>query len=426
MGVRFSRRIKIAKGVHLNLSKSGIGMSIGGRGLSVSSGRRGTYLNTGIPGTGISNRTKIGGSSTSNKSSSMTQLSGYGIKFDEERNKVVILAPDGGFLSDDSIEAKRIKRTDAYKDALREFNKKAIEMVEEETASVTEIYKSTPRIVTKEYLQEQLKRQPLDYTKKSFSEPYPTAESCAAYLIANLPPLYPLLIKLYIISKDRYLKRMVPRKLVEEVARWEKAKAEFEKNEDEQFAATVKANEEMVEENREIVERLKGEKRFIIDTIARIYGEITLPVEFSINTDYDTEKHIVYLDIDLPEIETMPHKKASELSGGKLSVKEKTTKELKYDYARCVAGMAFYLVGLAFNVSTEIENIVASGYTQRVSKKTGNEEDDYVYSVIFDRKKFSETSFAKIDPIEAIQSYDSKINMTATFEMKTIEPFAAI
>jgi hypothetical protein len=331
MGVRFSRRIQIAKGVHLNLSKSGLGMSVGGRGLSISSGPRGTYLNTGIPGTGISNRTKLGGSSSSHKPSNrtqLTQLTGYGIKFDEERNKVIIVGRDGGFISDDSIEAKRIKRTDAYKDAVKEFNKKAIELVEDETATVTDIFKATSSIVTKEHLQEQLQRQPLVYTKKSFSEPYPTAESCAAYLTANPPPLYPLLWKLYIISKERYLKRTVPRKLAEEVARWEKARAEFDKNEDEQLTSAVKANEEMVEENREIVERLKGEKSFIMDTIARVYGEITLPVDFSVNAEYDAEKHIVYLDIDLPEIETMPHKKASELSSGKLSVKEKTAKEL--------------------------------------------------------------------------------------------------
>jgi hypothetical protein len=421
MGVRFSRRIKIAKGVHLNLSKSGVGMSVGGRGFSVSSGPRGTYLNTGIPSTGISNRKKISGSSQSSYNRAQpSQVSGYSIKFDEERNKVVIVGPDGRFLSDDSIEAKRIKRTDAYKDAVRGFNKKAIEMVKEETVAVTDIFKATPSIVTKEYLYEQSQRQPLVYIKKTFPEPYPTTESCAAILIANPPKLYPLLFKLFIISKERYLKRNIPIKMTEEVTRWEKVKAEFDRNEDEQLAEIEKYNKILAED----IERLKGEKSFIMDTIARVYGEITLPVDFSVNTDYDEGKHIIYLDLDLPEIETMPHKKASELSSGKLSMKEKTLKELKYDYARCVTGMAFYLAGLAFNISTEIENVIVSGYTQRVSKKTGNEEEDYVYSVIFDRQKFSETNFVKIDPIIAMQSFENRADINTTFDMKTIEPLA--
>jgi hypothetical protein len=88
--------------------------------------------------------------------------------------------------------------------------------------------------------------------------------------------------------------------------------------------------------------------------------------------------------------------------------------------------MAFYLAGLAFNISTEIEKVMASGYTQRISKKTGNEEEDYVYSIIFDRQKFSGTNFVKIDPIDAIQNFENKANITATFEMKTIEPFATL
>jgi hypothetical protein len=59
--MRFRKSVKIAPGIKLNFSKSGISSTFGGKGLSVNTGSRGTYLNTGIPGTGISNRTKIGG-----------------------------------------------------------------------------------------------------------------------------------------------------------------------------------------------------------------------------------------------------------------------------------------------------------------------------------------------------------------------------
>ncbi len=55
MGLRFSKRIKIAKGINLNLSKSGIGMSVGVKGARFGVGPRGTRVTTSIPGTGISN-----------------------------------------------------------------------------------------------------------------------------------------------------------------------------------------------------------------------------------------------------------------------------------------------------------------------------------------------------------------------------------
>ena len=119
----------------------------------------------------------------------------------------------------------------------------------------------------------------------------------------------------------------------------------------------------------------------------------------------------------------MPKKKASELSSGKLSIKEKTSKELKYDYCRCVAGMAFYLSGLAFNVSTEIAKVIASGHSNRLSPKTGNLEDDYVYSVIFDREIFSKLLVENIEPIEGMKNFENKLNISPTFEMKSIQPF---
>lgn len=65
MGFRLGRSIKIAPGIKLNLSKSGVSTTVGGRGLSVNVGSRGTHLNAGIPGSGISYRTKIGGATRS-------------------------------------------------------------------------------------------------------------------------------------------------------------------------------------------------------------------------------------------------------------------------------------------------------------------------------------------------------------------------
>ena len=61
MGIRFRKRIKIIKGVHLNISKSGTSLSVGPRGAKVTIGKKGVYANVGIPGTGIYTRQKISG-----------------------------------------------------------------------------------------------------------------------------------------------------------------------------------------------------------------------------------------------------------------------------------------------------------------------------------------------------------------------------
>ncbi len=61
MSFRFQRRIRLATGLHLNVSKSGVGFSAGPRGFHVGvdsrrrlDSRRRPYVSAGIPGTGLS------------------------------------------------------------------------------------------------------------------------------------------------------------------------------------------------------------------------------------------------------------------------------------------------------------------------------------------------------------------------------------
>ncbi|MBF8451216.1 DUF4236 domain-containing protein [Aeromonas dhakensis] len=54
MALKFRKRIKIAPGINLNLSKSGISTSMGKPGATVNIGKKGVKTTVGIPGTGIS------------------------------------------------------------------------------------------------------------------------------------------------------------------------------------------------------------------------------------------------------------------------------------------------------------------------------------------------------------------------------------
>jgi len=59
MGIRFRRSIKLAPGLRMNFSGSGVSWTLGPRGLSMGIGKRGTFLNAGIPGTGFYSRERI-------------------------------------------------------------------------------------------------------------------------------------------------------------------------------------------------------------------------------------------------------------------------------------------------------------------------------------------------------------------------------
>ena len=57
MGFRFRRRVRLARGIWLNVGKSGSSLSVGGRGATANFGKDGTTTTVGIPGTGLSYRT---------------------------------------------------------------------------------------------------------------------------------------------------------------------------------------------------------------------------------------------------------------------------------------------------------------------------------------------------------------------------------
>ncbi len=76
MGFRFQKRIRIFKGLTLNLSKSGTSWTVGGKGASINVRGDKVTGNAGIPGTGISYRERLG--QASNKPSANTTGSGIG------------------------------------------------------------------------------------------------------------------------------------------------------------------------------------------------------------------------------------------------------------------------------------------------------------------------------------------------------------
>ncbi len=58
MGFRFRRRLRIAKGLYLNVSKTGTSVSIGRRGATLNLSEHGTRTTVGLPGSGLSYRSR--------------------------------------------------------------------------------------------------------------------------------------------------------------------------------------------------------------------------------------------------------------------------------------------------------------------------------------------------------------------------------
>ena len=76
MGLRFQKRIRLFKGLTLNLSKTGTSWTIGGRGTSINLKDGKATGNVGIPGTGLSYRSKLTNSSNTPEPEVQTETQG--------------------------------------------------------------------------------------------------------------------------------------------------------------------------------------------------------------------------------------------------------------------------------------------------------------------------------------------------------------
>ncbi|MBL0062095.1 MAG: DUF4236 domain-containing protein [bacterium] len=174
--MRFQRRIKIAPGLRLNLSGSGIGFSAGPRGMSFQRGSARPVLTVGLPGTGISHASKIGSQSRSSQRASSERVT---ISFQVSMQKTgepLILDMGDNQITDDSL-VRKITRSDEYKNAVRDLSIRLKEETDEQTSEVVNLFRTAPKIQSESSWVIALSElKPEVYDAKPYDEPHPTED----------------------------------------------------------------------------------------------------------------------------------------------------------------------------------------------------------------------------------------------------------
>ena len=151
-------------------------------------------------------------------------------------------------------------------------------------------------------------------------------------------------------------------------------------------------------------------------------SSLSLPIDFKVSYEY--RDGVLFADMDLPEIEHLPTVKARQLASGQLKQADKSQKELRAEYARCVFGLGMFCASHFFCVTPHMEKILLSAYTQRRNSK-GDVEDTYIYSVIFEREGFEKPGYAQTEPEAFVCQFKNRMYKAADGTLKKIEPFAA-
>jgi len=159
------------------------------------------------------------------------------------------------------------------------------------------------------------------------------------------------------------------------------------------------------------------------DTIENMIGAFNSELEIGIDVSciYELEDHQLYVDLDLPEIETIDDTYPV-IAKDEIVHKKKTASAIKEEYANIVMSLAVYLSANYFNISSYIDEIIISGFTS-VRNKDGDLIDKYLYSVKFRREIFEKTDLSKLDNLLSFfLQFENRINL-ANNTFKEITPY---
>ena len=300
--MRFRKSLKIAKGVKLNLSKTGVSFTLGtGKGLSLNMGNKGAFLNWSIPGTGV---------------------------YDRVRLDTLLKDKLGGVFGFGKAQA------------------------EEEAAQDTQ--KATKKTAAK---------------KGAKAVNGPSEEELNA--------------------------------LAQEVA-------------------LINVHQQAIDVCATAAGALKADEAEA--AIEEWLAEGEAPIAFALQAEVLEDKGAIMIDLDLPEIEDMPQNTLAQLADGTVKIKAKTQKQQREDYKTCAFGLGEYVASHVFAIVPQTQKVVVSAYTQRRNDKTGDLEDTFIYSVIFERAAFAD-NYQEKDPYEFCSGLTSRFYILASGVMKKIVPF---
>lgn len=391
MGLRFRRSVKLAPGIRMNFSGSGVSWTLGPRGASVGIGKRGTYLNTGIPGTGFYARERMGGSQTSNRARTSTYSNmsvTVGVKDD---GTVYFQDAEGKPLAERLINAAKKQQGDAIRGLIQQ----KCDEINSQVEALGEIHVDTPHPNVKP-----------EYQPQEFPDYQPT----------NPVPKKPGLIDIIFKARRERIERenrARERQFEEDLEKWRAAKRQFDEAE---------------ERRKDVIERgIYSNVEMMQNFLEESLQSIVWPRETILSTEILNNGKRVFVDVDLPELEDMPNKTASAPQRGyKLSIKEMSATQVQRLYMRHVHGIGFRIIGEAFSALPNAQEVVLSAYSQRPDRTTGHVTDEYLYSVRVTRASWSRMNFSNLqnlDVVDALAQFDLKRKMTKTGAFKPIEPF---
>ena len=394
MGLRFRKSFKLAPGIRMNVGTGGTSWSLGPRGAAIGIGKRGTYLNAGLPGTGFSYRTRLdapsstsGSASTSAPEMVSTQIT---VEVTDEGH-VYFRDQHGNPVSAAIEHQAKVQQPEK----IRELVANKCRTINEQFEALKNVHVYTPIP---------------NVTPKFIRLPYDEFE-----------PAQPVVQEYGLMAK--VAKRFAVRIDEENAQRQSDFEAALSA-----YMQKKQAHDDLQTRLREeFFSAIAGIPEMMVRVLENELAQIVWPRETLISLEISPNGDQVFIDVDLPEIEHMPHALAYVTNSGfELSMKRISDTDQRKLYTQHVHSIGFRILGEVFAVLPSVEETIVSGYSQRVDPATGRIDDEYLFSVKAARDQWSAINFNRleaVDVVEAFSAFDIRRSMTKSGVFKAIEPF---
>ncbi len=392
VGIRFRKSIKLAPGIRMNFSGSGIGWTLGPRGATIGIGKRGARLNTSFMGFSASEQL-----TKPQKHQPRLQQPGtttFTLTCTVGDDGTLAFTDENGHLVPESTVALAKKQK---REQLLALMQQKCDEINQTIDELGTIHLFTPK-----------PNERPTFTPMEFGILRPLAPK----------PRKPSLM-------DRLFKKRLGRleaANAQALAAFKEDLAAWQRKED-NFQAEMKARQEM------ILHGIYEDTEAMETWLEKCLQDIVWPRETYVSFELQDSGSRILVDVDLPEVEDMPSCTAvMPTRGFKLSVKQMTPTAVQKLYMAHVHAIAFRIIGETFAALPLVETVVLSGYSQRPDKATGQLKDDYLLSVRVTRDDWSHIDFerlAHIDVIEALARFDLRRQMSKTGIFRAIEPHYA-
>jgi len=437
MAFRFRNSVRLAPGIRLNFGKRSISLSAGVRGAGLTLGSSGLWGNLGVPGTGMSYRTRLADLPGKRRRAQKKRQNRAGEPVAEplesfravmnERGEVRLLDPEGTPLS----PALRRQIWSEYADRLQAWLCSERDKINGDMDLLLQIHQD---ILPPESALPEYEPQPFDLPAPAEPEP------------VSLPPepVKPTL-------KIRFWDRLIPGRQArlsqaheQRLSKWQQAHrlwqqdcrqqqeaaAQQRQAYEQQLAAWTNAKEEHRQQQAQLAEafhqRLAGDEALMTEVLTTELQQLDWPRETLVDFEIDLPRRRVCLDVDLPEIEDIPDRRARlGARNRRLVIRDKSARQRRQEYARHIHGVILRLASVVLALLPGIERVVLSGYSQRLDASTGHVRDDYLLSVDVDKRRFAELNFAqpeRVDPVAALERVNLRRDMTKTGIFRPIQP----